>query len=563
MPVRVIGRNTGVGGSTVVPVATRKMALVGASRGKSTLMTAEGISISTYAAQTATITGATEVRSVSRVSNTSTGLTDVYRENIDFTVNGLVLNFTNAQALPVPEAESLSLYSATGGSWSAAAAVTVTVTAKDQQTGETTASASLSYTLTATTQKLTLNWNRVPFAGGYNVYVTITGTSYRVATVVGDSTTTLTLTGQGSTAASAPVTNTAKRRPNTGQTIYVDYYYPVYDYSRKEYTNVSDVQTDHGVGSDLSNAARLAFDNGASNIWIVATTGTGASAFYAGLESLKTVDVQYVVPLNSSRTVEQYLKQHAEYCSGDYVGKERFGVAAIATGSVLADLSTWGATFSGTKRMIPTVTNGVNYDAMLWQTTGGTWVDGPYAVPAHFFAAAFAGTICGLADSATPVTNSQVFGFMFPTSSSTIWVEAEVRDTIEGYGITYVMEQAGNAVVYHGITNNTATVEAQEISVVAAEDELRTSIRTVLSGFKGKDRKITPTRLIAIATRVRQVLSDKVKAEIISSFGPVTVTQDADTPTKLWVRFAYGPVYSMNEIVFEYGFSVAPLAVAA
>lgn len=564
MPVRVVARRSGAGGSAVVPPATRKMAVVGTTNGKSTLQTAEALVV---ASKAVTISGSSYPQSIVRVSNTSSGQTEVYKEGADFAFSGSVLDFTNAPVLGVPECESVTTAATIGGGWPLVATgvggVSIFVTAIDQEgTGETTVSNSVTHALASTAHTLTVQWSRIPFAGGYNVYYTTGGSSsFRLATVVGAATTSATVTG-GTSAVTASTTNTTTKRPNTGQTVYVDYYYAVYDYSAKEYTNIADVIGDHGVGCDVTNAARLGFDNGASNIWIVAVSGSSASLYTAGIDKLANADVQYIVPLKSGTTVEQYAKSHAEYQSSDYIGKERFAVLALNNASEVSTVTAWGATFAGSERVIPVVTNKALYLVNQWQTSGGSYVDGPYQVAAHFFAAAVAGRICGLADSATPLTNSQILGFQFPTTATT-WVNSEVRDTIEAAGVSYVIDQATNAIVYHGITNNTTTVESQEISVIAAEDELRKKLRDVVSSFRGKDRKITPERLIAIGSRVRDVLATLVKDGIIERFGEIVVAQDETTATKVWIRFDYKPIYPMNEIFFEYGFSTAPLAIAA
>jgi len=510
------------------------------------------------------LSGATVALSVIRVTNVTGITSEVYNQGIDYTlVSGNVLDWTNAPALPTPELETITHAAATGGSWSSGAteqSVSFVVTVKDQNAdGETSSSNTLTFTISSATQKVTVQWARVPFAGGYNVYLNATGGTKFYATVAGSGTTTLTVTGDSGTLTGAPATNTTKRRPATAQAYYVDYYYPTFTYQQQEFTNYSDFESVHGIGSNLSRAAKLAFDNGASSIIAVAVSGETAGHYQNAIDQLKTSEVQYVVALKSGTAVEQYLRNHAEYCSQDTVGKERDAVVAAASGSSKADAVTWASTFGGTKRIIAVITNNADYFVNVWQTTGGTYLDGPYEVPHYFFAAAIAGRLCGLYDSATPLTNSLINGFTWP-AGRTLWVDYEVQDDLETAGLTYVKSQAGTPVVYHGITTNTTLVEDQEISVVAAEDEMRRSLRTALDGFRGRDRKITQSRLDALALRVQQVLGNLVKNAIIQEFGTITVLQDNDLPTLVWIRFGYIPIYPMNEIIFEYGFLSAPLS---
>jgi hypothetical protein len=198
----------------------------------------------------------------------------------------------------------------------------------------------VAYTISAATEEVVISWAKVPFAGGYNIYVSGATGATLIGTVVGAATTTYTATGESGTVTGAPASNTTARRPASGQTYYASYYYPTYSYLAEEYTNFSDLQADHGAGSDLTNAARFAFEGGVSNIVAVATSGTTAGDFQLAIDQLKTWDVQYVVPLKSGTAVEQYLRTHCEYCSQDDIGLERFGVVAVASGCSLADDST-------------------------------------------------------------------------------------------------------------------------------------------------------------------------------------------------------------------------------
>lgn len=573
MPVRVYGRRTGAGGSAVIPLSVRKMALVGLSQGKSTLKSAEAV----VAGASEGVTGSLHIdqvaetlRSLVRVANVSGATSEIYINGLDYVNTGRSLDWRNAAALPAPELESVGHTAGGTGAWGIATGVTFKVTAVDQaNTGETIASNTLPFTITAQTQLVALQWARVPFSGGYRVYVTsttgVSGQYYRLITLTSASSTTYTATGDtGATSilTGSPTTNTSKRRPNTGSTYYVKYYYPVYNYDRKEYTNLSDVIADHGVGSDLVNAARLAFEGGASNVWCVAVTGAGASNYTAGIDKLKPIKVAYVVPLKTGTTVEAYLRAHCEERSADTIGKERRGVVAAASGLTANEVVTWAASFGGSVRMVAVVHNGARYFANMWQTTGGTFIEGPREVAPPFAAAMWAGRICGLADTATPLTNSLGVGFTWAAGFNG-WVDDEVKDTLEAGGVTYIMNEATTPVVYHGITCNTASVENQEISVGDAEDEMRERIRVALSQYRGKDRKITQNRLGAIASTVEDILAYLVKNAIIQEHGSINVTQDENDPTLIWVRFNYTPIYPINQIIFEYGFATAPLTAAA
>lgn len=567
MAVRVIARKTGASGSVPGALSTRTMALVGTSRGKNTLVSNEAVTAGTGGTDTLTNT---PVRKIVRVANVTGATQEVYVQDTDFTLSGDTLNWASAPALPAPELETPSVAASTGGTWDATGTKSFKITATDQGgTGQTTASAAVSIAITATGQTVSLQWSKVPFAGGYKIYLSTGGTYALLVTITSATTTTYTVTGDTTTATAPPSSNTSKRAPGSGSTYYVSYYYAAFSYTKKLYTNFGDLLTDHGVGSNLTNAAKIAFDyNGATQVYAVAVSGETVAAYQAAIDQLAAVRVNYIVPLKSGAAIEQYVKAHCEKYSGENYGLERYAFVAVASGSTVGDTSTagtvlyWLNSFTNSERVLAVVPNKAAYYVNSWQGTDGNVIDGPYAVPHYFFAAAVAARACARPDPATPLTRDDVFGFTWPESVQT-WVDEEVENIIDAAGGLYVRNESGQPVVYHGGTCNISTVEANELSVIDAEDELRYRLRTALNRFKGKDRKVTPTRMQAIARRVKSTLAALAKGEIILSFGDIEVTQDADITTRVWIKFAYTPIYPMNELIIDYSFDVAPVSAAA
>jgi len=574
MPVKVIARRTGAGGSVPVNIAARRMGLVGASRGKNTLVSNESVTAGgtsgTTGSQYIDALANNDVRSVVRVANSTGNTQEVYTEGIDFTLNSSGdVDWTSAGNILPPTVDTPTV-SAGAGTWAVTGTFGFKITATDQEgTGETTPSDAVTAAVSASGDVVALTWAKVPFAGGYKIYLA-TGSTYELLVTIADGdTTSYSATGGTTTATSPPSSNTAKRRPGAASAYYITYYYAVFTYTKSLYTNFGDILDDHGVGSDITNAARYAFkDNGATEAYVVAPSGTTSAHYQTALDTLATVRVSFISVLKGGTAIEQYLRAHCEKYSGDNYGMERNGVVAVTSGAVLGDVSTagsilyWLNSMQGSKRMIGLVPNKSVYYANLKQGTDGNFVEGPVAVDAHFYAAAVAGALCSRPDPATPLTNAVINGFTWAATVE-LWVDVEYQDIIEAAGGTYVKEESGTHVIYHGITCNTTSVEDQEISVVDAEDEMRYQLRTAMSTFRGRDRKITLNRLQAIANRTQQVLATLVKEGIIESYGDIEVTQDASNPTKIWVRFNYAPIYPMNIIEFNYGFSVAPLSAAA
>ena len=576
MAVRIITKRTGSAGSVVSPAATRKMAIVAATAGQETLVTeavvGAGTSGQTGSARIDQV-AQSAIRRVVQVADVSAVTSEVYVKDVDFTVDGKRINWSNAPLLQPPDLNTPTFQAATGGVWAAGetgTSIQIKVTATAKDVGETTPSAIATYTLTGGANTFQISWGKVVFSGGYKIYMKTTGATFDLlATITTSTTVSYVVTGSSTTATNPPSTNTCYKRPGTGDTYYAKYYYPSYTYTRELFTNYGDLQSRHGIGSDLSNAARLAFqDNGAPQVYAVGVSADTIAAYQAAIDQLASVSVQYITAMKSGSTIEQYLKAKSEYYSADDRGLERTGIVAAPSGYTLGDTSTagtilyWLNSMGNSKRMIAAVPNKCRYYVNTWQTTGGTLQTGPYEVAHYFYAAAVAGAICALADSATPLTNSQIYGFTWPASLD-LWVDADMEQLVEAGGGTYVGEESAQHIVYHGISCDTTSVEDQEISIIAAEDEMRTRLRAAMGGFRGKDRKITVSRLNAIAARTQDVLGYMVKNELIVDFGTIQVTQDENDATKIYIRFNYGPMYPMNQLVFEYSFSTAPLSAAA
>ena len=574
MPVRVIAKRTGASGRVPATLSSRTPGVVGTSRGKSTQITNEAV----VAGATSGTTGSalidalaqSNVRGIVKIANVTGSTAETYRPNIDYVLTDDEIVWSGASLLPTPALETPTLGVATGGSWSVTGTCTFVVTAKDQAgTGETSGSDEQTYAIAATGNTVYLQWSKVPLAGGYNIYQKEFGGDYQlVSTIVGATTVSLTLTGATGDVSSAPVTNTAYRRPGAGSTYYCTYNYAVFSYEKKQYFNYSDVEADHGSGSALTRAARLAMvDNNCPAMYLCAVNGETVAAYQDAIDKLKTVDIQYITALKGGTAIEQYLRSHAEERSGDTVGKERIAVVSCPSGYTLGDTSTsgtaiyWAKSFGGSNRVIALIPNISRYYVNSWQATTGSYADGPVEVDSFYYSAAVAGKLCALEDSATPLTNAQLGGFTWPEGLS-LWDDSSVKNLVEAAGGTYVMEEFGIHTVYHGVTCSLESVEDQEISVVVAEFELRKRLRDAVSGYRGRTRKVTSDRLRAISNTSRTVLAALVKSQVVESFGTVLSVQDADDPTLIYVRFEYAPIYPMNQIIFEYGFSVAPLTVA-
>ena len=254
MPVQVIARRTGASGRVPANLSVRTVGIVGTSRGKPTTVTNEAV----VAGATTGTTGSllidalanTGVRSISRIAAVTGSTNELYVQGSDYVLTGDTVDWRNAPLINPPSLDALAIAATTGGSWDSAGTLYVVVTASDPAgTGETTPSNVQSITI-ATGNTVSVQWGKVPFAAAYKIYVKDPNDAvYRqLAVIVGPDTVTYTLTG-GIGAGSLPqVTNTAHRRPGYGATYYVTYSYATFSYTKKLYTNYSDVEAEPHPG---------------------------------------------------------------------------------------------------------------------------------------------------------------------------------------------------------------------------------------------------------------------------------------------------------------------------
>lgn len=470
--------------------------------------------------------------------------------------------------IPLSPPELSVAVSSTGGSLTAGTA-SYSMTFIDNNNGETLVGNSVAVNLTGSTNKLTFSFGAQPFhlvtAGKLyrTIGVTVTAKDITLEEVA-EGKVTLT-SSSGFTSAVKPVTANAFTKPSVdGATYYITYTYPVFDYEPKTYDNIGDVEKDHGLGSELTNAARVAFDIiKCPEVYLCAVVDDTLNSYQTAINKLDNKDTQYLVALKDSISLGKYVVNRANYLSGDLKQKERFGVVCPPDSyTSLGDTTTpgtilhWLASYNNNPRAILPVGNGnALYAEGWWQLVSGLFTEN-YKVPNYIVAAAYAAICCTVEDVASSVTNMILPGFNFGPAGGP-WADDLAKAKVEAAGGVYLEDSRGNALIYHDITNDTTTTENQERSIRAAEDEMRKLLRNGHSEFKGK--KLITNRKAAIYQKTVDILSLMVRDSLINSFRDPSVQQDSNTKTRINIRFKYQPVYPINEIFFIYSFDLTTL----
>jgi len=508
-----------------------------------------------------------------------------YLEGTDFTVDKTtgILNFTGAPTIFPPEFDSVT--ESTGGSI-AADTYDIAIVARDAN-NNTTIAATTQLAVASGSASIIVKWGKVRNANNYLIYAKpSSGTAAQwalqtptPATLTG-TTVSATLTAAISAGAvTLPSSNTTKHTPANGDYVYVTYTYSSYTYnSPQRFFDTETVQQYHGIGSEISNAARLVMGpagvgNAAGSMYAVApqvSTGeiTGFQDAIAACESIQ--ELVLISTSSSSDTVNETLVAHCEDMSSVENAKERFCFVST-TSDVMADTNVSTLTdkllaLNGSNRCVYVVTDGGKPHVDSWQNTvdkynsiAGITDTTPYtlnqAVDGPWHAIATMGMVANLSDPAVPATNKQVYGISSGEEGSVaLWTDTR-KDTIAAAGGLVLEDRFNNLFVRHGLTLSQASVEDSEMSIVMAEAYMAKVLRDNHSKFIGK--KLTDTLLTGVNKTVKDSLNALVRDQIIRSYTDPSVQQDTTNPTWVYVRFNYKPIYPTNVIKFEWGFDIA------
>lgn len=163
-------------------------------------------------------------------------------------------------------------------------------------------------------------------------------------------------------------------------------------------------------------------------------------------------------------------------------------------------------------------------------------------------AAAVAGVLAGSSDPALPLNGAELFGL---SGVSGYFSDSEVSALVAA-GLTPV-ERVGNAVsVVRGLTTRTMTggdadATWRELTTVLIIDDVVPAVRSALRVKFPRVKNTAQTRG-AIRTQVIIELENKLRQEIIDSYGEVTAEPDAEDPTICIVSFSFAVAHGLNRI---------------
>lgn len=352
----------------------------------------------------------------------------------------------------------------------------------------------------------------------------------------------------------------------SGETVYVAYRYTDSNYFEPMIvSDFDDVEAVYGTAMDLvtnvilsplSLAAKMAFDNGARNLVLVATAGTAdavtASQLEAGYVRLGALPgANLVVPLPVGITgTEAIPGDVADVGAGLATWLEaqvslsnlRVGIVGVER-SVSIDPANLVASYAN-KRIMHAHPNRLNFYNGLTNTT--------IEVSGYYLAAAYAGRFAAQPIQ-MPLTKKRVRGFAGIPATALSQMTTSKKNTWSDAGVAVAeVTRQNTLVVRHGTSTDRTNVNTREISLVRARDAMVNLIQDTLdaSGLIGSYLVAeTPTRISGV---IEGILETAMASEIIVGYSDVRVRQTSLEPSIIEVKFRYKPAYPLNYIVVSF-----------
>ena len=282
------------------------------------------------------------------------------------------------------------------------------------------------------------------------------------------------------------------------------------------------------VDPGMSTILRLLFLNGASTVAAVRVADEEPD--YAGAFGvLGKVEAQILVCDSGELSVQQALRTAVETASE----QRRERIAVVGGSGLKASELVERAAELNSERMV---------------LVGPDLVRGEGTLPGVFASAALAGAIASGTDPAIPLNGAELSGLEGLTEDYT---DNDIDLLVRG-GVTPLESVGGVVSPVRGITTRTTTGGAadstwRELTTILIVDDISPSIRTALRSRFSRAKNTTRGRS-AIRSQVIVELEKKVAAEIIDSYGEVTVNALEEDPTVCLVEFGFAVAHGLNQI---------------
>jgi hypothetical protein len=310
------------------------------------------------------------------------------------------------------------------------------------------------------------------------------------------------------------------------------------------------------ITSPLSLAAKFALDNGAQNVVLTPTDSSSQvverSELVAAMQRLSTVyDLSVVVPLPVGIIGQELspgdvlgvgtdLANHCEQLSND--GYYRIGLLGYETG-VTVQPTTIANQVSNERVMLawPNQVQWFNSFTNQSQTVAG-----------YYLAAAFAGRMVSkpVQDA---LTKTDIRGFAGIPASMFQTMTKATKDVWSAGGVAVAeLNRQQVMVCRHGVSTDTSSTNAREISLTRARDTMMRVIQDTLDASQMIGKAIDDTTPIRVKGIVGGVLETMVTQGVINKYLDLKARQVPDSPVIIEVKFRYKPSYPLNFILVSF-----------
>jgi hypothetical protein len=382
------------------------------------------------------------------------------------------------------------------------------------------------------------------------------GVDYNVAATLGDDNNAVTLLDNGMTI--ARITNAGI---TSGQSVRVNYHYAdsaYYDAVRVgDYELVKQLYgepfnpTTGAITSPLSMAAKVAFENGAQELVLVATLGT-TTVVVADIVSAYTKiatlhEVGIVVPIlegvSAGSDIQQAATDLAVHCAqaadGGYF---RIGIIG-ADNSFVGDPTTIATAANSARVMAAWPNKLLYYNSYAAQAV---------EIGGQYLAAAYAGRLAA-GDVQEGLTRKGITSFAGIASSALQTMTKSNKDAWSNGGVAVVeLTRQNTLIVRHGTSTLTSTTANREISVTRAKDLMVRLIQDTVDVSQLIGSPLTSISVAQIKSIVGGVLESCVASGAIVSYtGLVGRVQPGD-PQVIEIKFQYRPAWPLNYILVSF-----------
>lgn len=369
-----------------------------------------------------------------------------------------------------------------------------------------------------------------------------------------------------------------------GTAVFVAYQYTVPDYfDPKRFSNYEDVKDIYGeplnlavltpgdtsyeyVTSPLSLAAKIAFDNGASEVYLVAATppGSGAvtdaqkstarqaalAAAYAKTATIPQIDlmvgITHGIATADANLALTDLRGHLTDCIEN--GVMRFGITGFDPAVTTAPDSMIAAANAEDRRLMLAYAG----PSGLLMYSGSA--NSTFPVGHSYLAAAYAGRMAALPVQQA-ITKQTIVSFSglagTPMSNS-------LKNQYAAAGVALVeVDRLGRLVVRHGVTTDTTNVNTKEASVVRAKDKMVTLLQEGSAESDLIGLPLDEVTLLSVKSTVQGMLEFVVSEGVIVSYNGLAIRQISADPSVVEVKFAYRPAYPLNYIVISFSIDMS------